>query len=150
MRLSIATVVLLAACHFGSEEAAPEAPAADLPNQAALSFYCEAMFNLSPSVYMNVAPHERQQAVVDALTSQANEAGLAEWGAFQMKLAPLAPEERSAWFNEGIEAYGIQDACLAVRPRKSLNDEEMGKLRDQRNQLRAAAKEAAVEEAQAQ
>lgn len=147
MRSSIVAILVLTACGLGAEDPAPvEEAAADIPNQAALAFYCDAMFNLNPFVYSKVAPNERQQAVMDSLSAKAQETGVKEWTAFQTKLTSLDKRKRQPWVNAGINAYGMQDACIAVRPGVSLSEEDRARLNAQRNKLRAAAKEAAVEE----
>jgi len=147
MRSSIVAILVLTACGLGSEGPNPtEEPAADIPNQTALAFYCDAMFNLNPFVYSKVAPNERQAAVMDVLAAQAQEAGVKEWAAFQAKLTSLDSQQRQPWVNLGVSAYDMQDACVAVRPGISLSEEDRARLNAQRNKLRAAAKKAAQDE----
>ena len=150
MRTSLIAMLALTACGLGEEPAAPEAPAPDVPDQAALAFYCDAMFNLNPAVFMDVAPRERQGAVMDALTAQAAEANVGAWSEFQAKLGELEPKERQGWINRGVKTHGMEEACVAVRPRASLSEADQARLNEQRNKLRAAAKEAAQAEGTAE
>jgi hypothetical protein len=144
MRSSIVAILVLTACGLGAEDPAPaEELSADMPNQTALAFYCDAMFNLNPYVYSKVAPRDRQAAVMDAMTAKAQESGVTEWAAFQTKIVSLDPQERQPWVNAGVNAYDMQEACVAVRPGISLSEADRARLNAQRNKLRAAAKEAA-------
>ena len=150
MRTSLVALIMLTACDVAEEPAAPEVPVVDIPDSAALAFYCDAMFNLNPAVFMNVAPQERQGAVMDALTAQATQANVGAWSDFQAKLGELEPKDRQGWINRGVKAHGMEEACVAVRPRASLSEADQTRLNEQRNKLRAAAKEAAQAEGSAE
>ena len=145
MRTSLIAMLVLTACGLGEEQAAAEKavePAPDIPNQAALAFYCDAVFNLNPAVFMEVAPRERQAAVMDTLTAQATEAKVGTWPDFQAKLNELEPKERQGWINRGVKAHGMEEACVAVRPRASLSEADQARLNEQRKKMMDAERQA--------
>jgi hypothetical protein len=140
--------ILLSGCGLLGEseptEPVIEKPAGAVPDKAALNFYCDFMLNLNPADLRDVPAEERQSVIATQLAEAATAAGVNGWATFHTNLKARSARDRQDWVEFGVQEHGLQEACIAARPRHALNPEEQNTLRTKRMDMMKAATEAAA------
>ena len=91
-----------------------------------------------------MARQTRQADAARATAEAATAAGINGWATFHTNLKARSARDRQNWVEFGVQEHGLQEACIAARPRHVLNPEEQNKLRTKRMEMMKAATEAAA------